>query len=166
MKIANYYLFIILTLLPLLGSAQKSKLKAGDKLPAIVAIDSNEQVVNLKKFKGTYVYIDIWATWCEPCKKEIPHLQELEKKMKGKKIAFVSISCDKFIKKWQEFLHRQKLKGNQFHIPDDSQFAITCLAEGIPRFILLDRKGVIINPQMTRPSDPETLKTLEGLKGI
>lgn len=83
MKIANYYLFIILTLLPLLGSAQKSKLKAGDKLPAIVAIDSNEQVVNLKKFKGTYVYIDIWATGVNLARKKFPIYRKLEKKMKG-----------------------------------------------------------------------------------
>lgn len=40
------------------------------------------------------MYIDIWATWCGPCQREIPHLQKLEEKYHGKDIYFVSISCD------------------------------------------------------------------------
>ena len=49
---------------------------------------------SLKDFKGKYVYIDVWATWCGPCLGQIPSLQKLEEKYKDKKIAFISISID------------------------------------------------------------------------
>lgn len=49
---------------------------------------------SLKDLKGKYVYIDVWATWCGPCKAEIPHLKSLEEKYQGKNIVFVSISVD------------------------------------------------------------------------
>jgi thiol-disulfide isomerase/thioredoxin len=51
----------------------------------------------LSDIKGKYVYIDIWATWCAPCRQEIPYLQKIEKKYEDKRIAFVSISIDQKI---------------------------------------------------------------------
>src|SRR5690606_24488004 len=49
---------------------------------------------SLDDLKGKFVYIDVWATWCGPCKAEIPFLKEVEKKYHGKNIEFVSISID------------------------------------------------------------------------
>ena len=51
--------------------------------------DSNE--TKLEDLRGKYVYIDVWATWCGPCRGEIPYLQKVEEKYKGKNIEFVSI---------------------------------------------------------------------------
>ena len=52
--------------------------------------------------KGKYIYIDVWATWCGPCRGELPALKELEEKYAGKDIHFVSLSCDKNKKAWGE----------------------------------------------------------------
>ena len=49
---------------------------------------------SLEDFKGRYVYIDVWATWCGPCKKEIPYLKAIEEKFHNRNIEFVSISVD------------------------------------------------------------------------
>ena len=56
----------------------------------------------LEDLRGKYVYIDVWATWCGPCRGEIPFLAKVEEKYKGKNIAFVSISADedKDFDKW------------------------------------------------------------------
>ena len=56
--------------------------------------DPDGKPVKLSDFKGKYVYLDIWATWCGPCRAEIPFLKKVEEKYHGKKIEFVSISID------------------------------------------------------------------------
>ena len=112
------------------------------------------------------VNMSILATWCGPCQYELPHLKELEKKMHGKKIVFVSISCDKDKAAWEKMVKEQGLGGVQLHNGGDREFMTAFGIRGIPRFILLDKKGKIVNPNMTRPSNPETEKTLKALKGI
>ena len=93
----KHYLSCMLILLSFVtvNAQEKKELKEGDQAPTFKYLDINGKEVSLSDLKGKYVYIDIWATWCGPCTGELPHLKELEKKMHGKKIVFVSISCDK-----------------------------------------------------------------------
>lgn len=118
--------------------------------------------VSLSDFKEKYVYIDIWATWCGPCQREIPHLQKLEEKYHGKDIYFVSISCDKNRKVWENRV-RAGLKGIQLHFVNGDTFMNDYMIKGIPRFILLDKEGKIISVDMSRPSDPKTIAKLDEL---
>src|SRR5574343_490978 len=69
----------------------------------------------LEDLRGKYVYIDVWATWCGPCRAEIPHLKKVEEKYHGKNIEFVSISVDvdKDHEKWQKFVTDKELGGIQ-----------------------------------------------------
>lgn len=145
---------------------QQDTLKPGMKSPDFRYRDVNGKVVSLKDFRKKYVYIDLWATWCGPCCGELPFLKELEKKFHGRNIAFVSISCDENRRMWQNFVKKNKLEGVQLNNEGNQKFFEAYGVEGIPRFILLDKKGKIINPDMTRPSDPKTLEILSNLKGI
>ena len=86
--------------------------------------------------------------------------------MHGKNIVFVSISCDKDKAAWEKMVKEQGLGGIQLHNGGDREFMKAYNITGIPRFILLDKEGKIVNPKMTRPSNPETEKTLNALKGI
>lgn len=119
---------------------------------------------SLDDFKGKYVYIDVWATWCGPCKAEIPSLKTIEKKYHNKNIAFVSISVDKEKDhdKWLKMVKEKDLKGNQLFADNDwnSDFVKDYLILGIPRFILIDPKGNIINSNAPRPSDNTKLEDL------
>ncbi|WP_018339523.1 MULTISPECIES: TlpA family protein disulfide reductase [Butyricimonas] len=165
----KYYLSCILLLLVFAGvnaQEKKEELKAGDQSPVFKYVDINGKEVSLSDLKGKYVYIDVWATWCPPCRGELPHLKELEKKMHGKNIVFVSISCDKDKAAWEKMVKEQGLGGIQLHNGGDREFMKAYNITGIPRFILLDKEGKIVNPKMTRPSNPETEKTLNALKGI
>ena len=148
------------------GKVPVGKLKPGDASPEFMAVDSNRRLVSLKDFKGKYVFIDVWATWCAPCVGQIPHLQRLEKLFKGKKIVFVSISCDEDVDEWLGYLRKNKMEGVQLNFDCNRRFQDAYGVKAIPRFILLDKKGRVVNPNMTRPSDPETEKTLNALKGI
>ena len=145
---------------------QWARIAKGQPSPDFKYMDINGKEVSLADLAGKYVYIDVWATWCGPCRGELPHLKELENKYKGKNIHFVSISCDQDKAAWEKMVKDDKLEGIQLHTGGDRNFMEAYRINGIPRFILLDREGKIIDANMSRPSDPQTVKTFNSLQGI
>lgn len=129
-------------------------------------MDIDGKMVALEDLVGKYVYIDIWATWCGPCKAELPYLKELEKKFEGKNIHFVSISIDSSKAAWIKMVQEDQLGGIQLFGGNKAQIMNDYAIKAIPRFILLDKEGKVINKEMTRPSDPATEEALKGLEGI
>ena len=121
----------------------------------------------LEDFKGRYVYVDVWATWCGPCRAEIPSLKKVEEKYHGKNIEFVSISIDvaKDHEKWKSFVAEKQLGGVQLFADKDwnSDFIKAYGVTGIPRFILIDPSGKIVKADAPRPSSPDLQKTLDTL---
>jgi thiol-disulfide isomerase/thioredoxin len=122
---------------------------------------------SLADLKGKYVYIDVWATWCAPCLREIPSLQKVEHDYEGKNISFVSISIDmpKDHGKWDKMVAERNLGGTQLMADNNwkSKFVEDYAINGIPRFILLDPEGNIVSADAPRPSDPELRKMLDEL---
>lgn len=121
--------------------------------------------MSLDDLKGKYVYIDLWATWCGPCKKEFPFLKEVEKAYHDKNIAFVSISIDspKAHQKWKDMVKDKELGGIQLYAKGDQKFTEAYKVRGIPRFILLDTEGKIINADAPRPSSPKLKELFNSL---
>lgn len=144
----------------------ETKYKPGTPAPDFQFEDLNGNKVSLKDLKGNYLFLDVWATWCGPCKKEIPFLQKLEEKMKGKKITFVSISVDSKRLDWEKMVKEEHLGGVQLFAGQDKAFMKEFEIEFIPRFILIDKKGKMVKIFMSRPSEPETEEFLMMLKGI
>lgn len=147
----------------------KMKKKAsGEKVkcPSFVFKDIKGKEVKLEDFAGKYIYIDCWATWCGPCKKEIPSLMELEKKFHGQNIAFVSVSSDKDLKAWKDMVKLDGLTGIQLHIGDEKEFHKAMQVRTIPRFMLVDPQGYFVSDNMTRPSNSQTEEFINSLKGI
>ena len=122
---------------------------------------------SLVDYKGKYVYIDVWATWCGPCKQQIPFLQKLEKQYHGKNIEFVSISVDQpnLKDKWKQMIANKQMGGVQLFANGDQEFSRAYQISGIPRFILIDPEGKIVEANAPRPSDP-SLTTLFTELGI
>ncbi|MCK0131235.1 TlpA family protein disulfide reductase [Flavobacteriaceae bacterium F08102] len=122
---------------------------------------------SLDDLKGKYVYIDVWATWCGPCLAEIPSLKKVEKAYHGKNIHFVSVSIDKedAYDKWKAMVTEKELGGIQLLADNawESKFVQDYLIRGIPRFILIDPQGNIVNANAPRPSDPKLIETFESL---
>ncbi|PID68403.1 MAG: hypothetical protein CR968_01675 [Flavobacteriia bacterium] len=123
---------------------------------------------SLNDFKGQFVYIDLWATWCKPCLAQIPALKELEEAYKGKNVVFVSISTDKEkdYNKWKNMVKTKELIGVQLFMGKDNQFAIDYQVRNIPRFILLDTEGKIFDAHAPRPSEKESIHKLFEKAGI
>ena len=128
---------------------------------------------SLDSFKGKYVYIDVWATWCGPCIREIPALDKLEKEYHSKNIAFVSISTDESRisggsweaaeKKWSNFVKDRNMSGIQLWSGKDTRFQQEYQINGIPRFILIDPQGNIVDANAPRPSDPRLRNIFNSL---
>lgn len=123
---------------------------------------------SLADLKGKYVYIDVWATWCGPCIGEIPSLKKVEKKYHGKNIEFVSISIDQkdAYETWKSMIKNRELGGIQLMADAawKSQFVTDYAIEGIPRFILIDPNGKIVNADAPRPSSPKLIELFNELK--
>ena len=142
------------------------KIAVGQPSPVFSGKDMNGNVVTLHQLKGKFIYIDVWATWCGPCRGELPHLKKLEEQFRGKAVEFVSLSCDQKEAPWKKTVEKEQLKGVQLHIGSGSKFMQEYMISGIPRFILLDKEGKIISANMSRPSDPATAKKLNELLGL
>ena len=122
---------------------------------------------SLEDLKGKYVYIDVWATWCGPCRQEIPFLQKTEEAYHGKNIEFVSISVDeqKNHEKWKQFVKDKNLGGIQLLADKDwkSDFVQGFKINGIPRFILISPEGKIVSADAPRPSSSDLVTLLDSL---
>nr|WP_299034906.1 TlpA disulfide reductase family protein [uncultured Tenacibaculum sp.] len=121
--------------------------------------------------KGKYLYIDVWATWCGFCKREIPLLKRLEQEYHGKNIEFVSINVDEKDneKKWRETIQDREMTGIQLMAGDSHlrlEWAQNFLIKGLPRFIIVDPDGNIISPNAPAPSEGEKLINMFDELGI
>ena len=125
---------------------------------------SAQDSIHLSTFKGKYLYIDVWATWCKPCKVEYPLLKTLEQQLYSKNtVDIISISMDREFDKWTNYLDKNSMEGHHFHTTHDSEFVKFYDIGALPRFILLNPEGTIISADAIRPSNSEILNYLSSL---
>lgn len=142
-----------------------TKLEKGNVSPVFENYENVDgSKTSLSDFKGRYVFIDVWATWCTPCKAQIPFLEELEKEYKNENIVFISMSVDKQTdkEKWRKMVKDKNMSGIQILAPDEtrSEFARAYNINSIPRFILIDPQGNIVDFDAPRPSNKEEIHAL------
>ena len=117
---------------------------------------------SLAIFKGNLVYVDVWATWCGPCKAEIPSLQKLETDYHGKDITFMSVSVDTDKEAWEKMVADKELGGVQLWADGWSKITKDYAIFGIPRFMLFDAEGNVISTNAPRPSSEEIRELIEA----
>jgi thiol-disulfide isomerase/thioredoxin len=123
--------------------------------------DTTGKIVSMKDFKGKVVLVDVWATWCGPCKAQFPFLREIEEEYaNNKEIVFVGISLDKVEvkQKWKDMIKKESLGGIQLLDDLGKGFGRKYDIAAIPRFMLIDRQGRWIEIRCPRPEANEDLK--------
>ena len=141
-----------------------NKLKSGQPFPPFEGVvDMNDKSISFEQLnlKGKMLFIDIWATYCPDCRKELPFLETLQQTYKGKPITFVSISVDRDKEAWKAMVKEKKLRGIHLYASPETKELFKELYDlrSIPRYMLIDEKGNIINANLPMPSD-KNLKEL------
>ena len=117
--------------------------------------------ITLADFKGKPLFIDFWASWCAPCRAQIPSIKTLEKKY-GEQIQFASVNLDTNREKWLKAVDEEKLDGHvlyadgNFKNPFPAHYNIVA----IPRFMLIDADGNIISNNTPKPSADDQIREL------
>jgi len=144
-----------------------SPLLKGQKAPGFKIISQSNQVISLDDFKGKYLYMDFWATYCVPCIREIPYLNHLEKEYKGRNIVFLGICIESRKEHWEKIISDKKPSGIQIWLDKDQtdkikkDFKITVE----PTYVLIDKNGKFVDSRAPGPSEniKEILNKLSGL---
>lgn len=144
----------------------KNNLVKGKPSPKFINYTNHKGgTASLDDLKGKYVYLDFWEIGCKPCIAQFPALDELREKYKNKNIEFVYISLErkKHFDEWKNYVTDNKLKGLQLFNDEKSDFRDAYKITSIPRYILIDPEGNIVDAQTYKPSDPKLTELLDSL---
>ena len=117
------------------------------------------------RFKGKVLYIDVWATWCGPCRTELPYSIKLSEIYKDKNIEFIYICVDSPKESWESFIKTLNYKSNQYNL-DKVQSKLLrnkLQIRGIPTYCLINSKGELINKNAPRPSSEKIREEIDAL---
>ena len=112
--------------------------------PDITFQNEKGKTLHLDKLKGKITLIDFWASWCGPCRKEIPHVKKYDEEYKNKGVQFISVSIDAKKDAWTKALKEEQMPWLQGWAQNSGKDVLnTYQFNGIPFLILLDKKGNI-----------------------
>lgn len=115
-------------------------------LPALAMTDAAGNAVSLQSFRGKKVFVNLWASWCPPCRAEMPSIQNLFNSVDTSRIAFVLLSYDENPDKSLQFMKREKLS-LPVYFPAE-QPPLLFQPDGIPATFIFDEAGNIIKQNM------------------
>lgn len=125
----------------------------GKPAPIFEATSIDGKKVSLSNLKGKYILIDVWATWCGPCKKQSPYFEKFALKYKKEKIQFVALSTDENTQKWYIAAKSKSKSVLQLHADNLNLFSKDYDVVSIPRFILIDPNGNFISANLPFPNE-------------
>jgi thiol-disulfide isomerase/thioredoxin len=112
--------------------------------PAFSLADSAGHTVELSDLRGKLVLVNLWATWCEPCLREMPSLERLQSRL-GERIAVLAVSEDRGGNKAVEpFIAKLELKSVKIYIDPKSEVGHALGVRGLPTSFVIDRDGKVV----------------------
>ncbi len=130
----------------------------GKTAPSFTLKNDKGEIYSLADFRGKVVYLDLWASWCAPCREQVPALRELYEKYKNDDgVVIVGIAVHDAYNRWLKALEEDKPGWLQLY-DADGVVARAYEANAIPKYILIDKKGNIVDMNAPKPSNIEVLE--------
>lgn len=115
---------------------------AAAQLPSFSIKDVNENIVNMQSLKGKKVFVNLWASWCPPCKREMPSIEKLYQSVDTNKVKFLLISFDDQFELAKKYVSSKKLK-LPIYYPTENPPALFNV-QGIPATFIFNEKGELV----------------------
>lgn len=127
----------------------QSLLKVGTQTPNFELPTPEGKKVQLSDFKGKYVLIDFWASWCPDCRRISPNVEAIAKEYQGKDLAVVAVSFDIDKEAWVKYINRNGAPVNEVHVSELKKMKESAVAKAfgvqwIPSLYLLDKDGKVL----------------------
>ena len=132
-------------------------------------VDPEGKMVKLSDFRGKFVLVDFWASWCGSCRYEMKYLRPIYDELKGDDLVFISISLDRREKDWKKMLEEEKLpwimlwdkegftSGNEPNMIQKAYGFYT-----IPFIVLIDKEGRIVDRDLRGEKVREAIERARG----
>jgi peroxiredoxin len=138
---------------------------SGQKAPDFVLKDINGNPVSLSSFKGKVVLLNFWATWCPPCRAEIPSMNKLQQMLKNKGLVILAVSTDRAVVDVKDFIKNNPIA---FTVVVDYNLTVSRSLYKVfmvPTTFIIDKKGVIVEKYFGEQdwTDPDIIKEIEAL---
>lgn len=156
------FLVVFLTIKPV---QKKQIAKVGNKSPDVELIDVNKNKIRLSELKGSVIFINFWATWCQSCIEEIPSMDRLFKTLSNNpNFKPITILYRDSLNSALDFLQKNNYSLPVYLNPDESAaraFGIT----GVPETYIIDKNGILVR-KIIGPADWDSPKEINSLIGL
>lgn len=137
------------------------KLENVQSIYEVALTNLNGAQTKLSDFKGNFLLIDFWASWCSPCIRNAPYLLQLIKDMEGEPVQFLSVSIDRDIPTWKQSIIKHSFPG--IHLFDEhGVLSFFLKAIWVPTYVIIDPDGNILNADAPHPNGPELKELLNN----
>ena len=140
--------------------------RPGQPATAFKGVTPDGGELSLDQFRGKVVVIDVWATWCVPCIKMMPHFKRLAAELNSPDVEFLSVCLGVSVEidRWKQLIVKHQMKGNLIFIDSWTKgFAKDYKVSSVPRFIVIDRNGNIASYSAPAPNTPRLKQLVVGL---
>lgn len=141
-------------------TADNTILKDTKLVTTMPDVETTEEVFNyiVSQHKGSVIYIDIWGTWCGPCREQMQYVPEMKKQLEGKNVVFVYLASSSPEEAWKNMIKYYKLTGHNvvhYNLPQKQQalFEKGYLDRGWPTYIIVDKEGKFVTKTAPRPQN-------------
>ena len=141
-------------------------IQPGRMAPDISFTNLNGKTMHLSDLRGKVVLVDVWGTWCAPCREEMPYIEKLQQRYaKDQNVHIMSIACDKKVATWKNFLTAHKTSWHQYLVTPEGDKVLDKVYHviGIPRFMVIGKDGHIVSADTLRPSEPTFNKFFDDI---
>ena len=130
---------------------EENKTRTGYTVNEVSAVDSLEQTISaiLAHYKGKVVCVDIWETWCGPCRMAIKQMEPIKETFKGKDVVFVYLASDRSPKEmWEKMI--PEIPGEHYRLDMEAFMAVEKKygIKGVPTYLVVDKTGNIVQNQL------------------